>query len=499
MYVTRLSDLASINVFTDFRHQDDESVASRGSLAMKSAILKTSPGGNALRFEIHSTPSRGHQGVQKWYMRTNHPVETSRWVQAITKSIEWHKNKDERPSGESILRAPSMRGSIASSNLALGSGTSTTTRKQTGSSIRSTTSSLVGNSDSPPNPGDSLSRTDLIHGGGFDDSSEELMDAGDKPPFDDLFEIQGNYVHVQIGLISEYLQEVLKPDTQSPKFGESTKHLKDSVSNVQEIVGEYLEMVRRREAWWKGQVKHERARQDVWEKSLQAVVREGEELEQELRNRTRKKSKMFSGIPAEGSATLKTRPSHLPISGSLFESEAFTVSPETTPGPSTTTNSSAFATALGNSTSSMTTPTGTATDRQYSLNASALSPDTGIDTDEEDEFFDAIEANNLPNLVISQALENHQDRLLEFNKRQYSGYANLRKQLAITTDNRPPTSLWSVLKNSIGKDLTRISFPVFFNEPTSMLQRMVSTISFFLFICADSVVIGGGHGVPSMP
>lgn len=35
-----------------------------------------------------------------------------------------------------------------------------------------------------------------------------------------------------------------------------------------------------------------------------------------------------------------------------------------------------------------------------------------------------------------------------------------------------------VLKHSIGKDLTKISFPVFFNEPTSMLQRMAEDMEF---------------------
>ena len=99
-----------------------------------------------------------------------------------------------------------------------------------------------------------------------------------------------------------------------------------------------------------------------------------------------------------------------------------------------------------------------------------------IDTDEEDEFFDAIEANSLP-LVVSDSLANptHSGSpIVDANKEQFSGYGQLRERLAITSDDRPPMSLWAVLKNSIGKDLTKISFPVFFNEPTSMLQRMVS-------------------------
>ena len=75
----------------------------------------------------------------------------------------------------------------------------------------------------------------------------------------------------------------------------------------------------------------------------------------------------------------------------------------------------------------------------------------------------------------------------------YGGYKNLRKHLNLNEE-RPPTSLWSVLKHSSGKDLTRISFPVFFKEPTSMLQRMAEDMEFsecrqfpcFSFVCLGS-------------
>ena len=102
-----------------------------------------------------------------------------------------------------------------------------------------------------------------------------------------------------------------------------------------------------------------------------------------------------------------------------------------------------------------------------------------VDTDEEDEFFDAIESNALPNVVVSDALvkspelDSQSSSLISMD--QYEVYRDLREKLPMEKDTRPPTSLWSVLKHSIGKDLTKISFPVFFNEPTSMLQRMVRT------------------------
>jgi hypothetical protein len=32
-------------------------------------------------------------------------------------------------------------------------------------------------------------------------------------------------------------------------------------------------------------------------------------------------------------------------------------------------------------------------------------------------------------------------------------------------------SLWAVLKDNLGKDISKISVPVFFNDPTSLLQK----------------------------
>ena len=54
-------------------------------------------------------------------------------------------------------------------------------------------------------------------------------------------------------------------------------------------------------------------------------------------------------------------------------------------------------------------------------------------------------------------------------------------------------SIWAVLKNCIGKDLSRISMPVFLNEPLSMLQRVAESLEYSLFFrkvleCDDPLV-----------
>lgn len=39
-------------------------------------------------------------------------------------------------------------------------------------------------------------------------------------------------------------------------------------------------------------------------------------------------------------------------------------------------------------------------------------------------------------------------------------------------------SIWSVLKNCIGKELSKITMPVIFNEPLSFLQRMTEYMEY---------------------
>jgi len=39
-------------------------------------------------------------------------------------------------------------------------------------------------------------------------------------------------------------------------------------------------------------------------------------------------------------------------------------------------------------------------------------------------------------------------------------------------------SFWQVFKDLVGKDLTRVSMPVYFNEPLSLNQKMAETAEY---------------------
>merc|ERR1719494_116550 len=53
-----------------------------------------------------------------------------------------------------------------------------------------------------------------------------------------------------------------------------------------------------------------------------------------------------------------------------------------------------------------------------------------------------------------------------------------RRRLPHTMHSRNEFSIWSVLKQSVGKDLSRIAMPVIFNEPLSFLQRISEYIDY---------------------
>ncbi|KIJ91140.1 hypothetical protein K443DRAFT_135559 [Laccaria amethystina LaAM-08-1] len=432
-------------VLSYYRHQEDESIASRGSISMKTAVLKPS---ERNKFEVHSSPSRGHHHHSKWYLRANHPVEAHRWTEAIGKSIEWAKQGE---SGERRRKSAESDSSV---------GIKSTYSK--GTLVRYPESIIGSTSQNAPPPGDNEEEEE-----DEGDSSSSADSEGQVPPHETNFELHGNAVAAQMEMSLKLL-------------GSSPSAIKESFSAVSEMMTEFCAMARERDEWWRKQLRKERARQAVWEESLATVVKEGETLEQELRVRSRKRgSRVFAPSMVLGMGTVKRRPSFLGTTAPLVEEPSsyreVSASPTTPRLPTTPARTPVALPVV-----SPKVPIAVADDY---LNA--LVQD-GADTDEEDEFFDAIESNNLPNLVVHDGLASPSTSTIpcmpvpthiHIKMEPYAGYANLRTRLTLS-DERPSTSLWSVLKHSIGKDLTRISFPVFFNEPTSMLQRMAEDMEF---------------------
>ncbi|TRM63799.1 Oxysterol-binding protein-domain-containing protein [Schizophyllum amplum] len=470
-------------VLSYYRHQEDETIASRGSISMKTAVLKATPGVDKLRFEVHSTPSKGHHsGVQKWYMKANHPVEAHRWIQGINQSIEWYKRDDssmhsvESLSEQgSISPAKSVRGSVTSLSM-LRRGSSKTHHSASSSSHLEDKGARDDVSDAGASPRPDEDRREEEDEGSESDSDSRR----DRAPHEDTFELQGNSAAAQLDLTVQLLANLDIPSDAPPRAHELKAALREALRSAQKLVGDHVGMAKERDDWWRRQLARERSRATVWEESLATVVREGEELERELRTRSRKRGSRFFDPDAMGTIrTLTLRPRALSASQESRTPLTDAFSPPVTtltPNANKAEDEERPVLTPRRSTQQTLTP-------RQTLSPGAMGDDEEMfDTDEEDEFFDAIDANALPNLEVPKPLTNpmHDEKELEpkYDVQPYEAYRHLRSQLPLDADNRPSVSLWSVLKNSIGKDLTKISFPVSFNEPTSMLQRMAEDMEF---------------------
>ncbi|KAK7052593.1 Oxysterol-binding protein [Favolaschia claudopus] len=539
-------------VLSYYRHQDDETFASRGSIAVKNCNLKPPAHAESTRFEIHSGATG--RGGEKWYVKASHPGEAARWVAAISASVAWSKAR-ENDQGEETDGRGSMSGaaSIISSSGVSASGSAggggrqrlvSVLRRNTGgtsasASIAGTMRSRIGpagnsqsevdslasdygntsgvngmgpdSGEASPKPGESdadgdgldADEEDEDEDDGFEDSSASMSIHSRRvaAPHQASFELLGNSATAQL----ELTLGLLGP-------GAAQDALRDGL----QMVSEYVSVARERDVWWKRKLRRAQAKQSAWERSLASAVREGEVLERELRMRSRKRgsrffdageSQILAGLASGGSGTLKAqrkrasilasstvvegREEESPVVASLpspqeptpTRAEPPTSIPAPIPVPASSLPPPPPPAPVRSATNDTLLPPGTATSASFGSRSYMSYGDTEsmIDTDEEDEFFDAIEANNLPNLVVPDGLKSptHSELALPevVNVEPYAGYQRLRERLLLTNE-RPSTSLWSVLKHSIGKDLTRISFPVFFNEPTSMLQRMAEDMEF---------------------
>ncbi|KAJ7266383.1 Oxysterol-binding protein-domain-containing protein [Mycena haematopus] len=365
-----------------------------------------------------------------------------------------------------------------------------------------------GSGEASPRPGESDADGDNMDADGededdddgFEDSSASASIQTNRvaAPHEATFELLGNSATAQL----EFVLGLVGP-------GVAQDVLRDGL----QLVGDYVAVARERDAWWRRKLSRARTKQSAWERSLASAVREGEALERELRLRSRKRGSRFfdageaqalAGLGGSGpGGTLRGRGKRASVLATATvaegreeesaDSAVLVSSPvshdEPTPTRVDSTSTAPAPIAISPpappvrsvTAETLVPPTATSSTfggRSYTSYGDA---DSMIDTDEEDEFFDAIEANNIPNLVVPDGLKSptHSELSLPHvvNIEPYAGYQHLRQRLLLTNE-RPSTSLWSVLKHSIGKDLTKISFPVFFNEPTSMLQRMAEDMEF---------------------
>ncbi|PVU96113.1 hypothetical protein BB561_001361 [Smittium simulii] len=126
--------------------------------------------------------------------------------------------------------------------------------------------------------------------------------------------------------------------------------------------------------------------------------------------------------------------------------------------------------------------------RTSNNNVSELcSDDDEVFADASDVLFDSTysEVYSQPvssSLIQSEGIENKNITVLEdiLNAFELDGYGkDFRIRTTLPKVHKKPTiNLWNIIKGAVGKDLSKMSVPVFFNEPTSFLQRFAEDLEY---------------------
>jgi len=467
-----------------YRDQNDEGKTLRGSIAMSVAIV-VGPDvtKDKLRFEVSSKLGNSYP---RFYLKGSHPLEVMRWVEALKQAIEV-SNQTASPSSEhgpqpqrkaSLSLMHGDKRSFVSRHLRA-------SRHGHGASSGSSRRNITDQTGMPREPNadpDSPPRSVLAHSTSEDDDVSRTDKS--QPPFENELDLLVQSLKAHIEMTDQLVNSLCIPsDSPSPQPNPAdslnssstpgindnkrqieVKHaLKRSIEDLGVIFDDYLMKINKRERYHIRRYEEEFQAKRLWEENMQALLASQAEMERQLqsvaRDSSRRKKQLKSlraGIN-ESNAAINTSNLEVDTTSNVAEKTEGGNPPPVRPP-------------------SKSRPSSVAPLRHEDLSGSS----SESEDEEDDEFFEAIETGAIAvepmtvtkPLVSELALPEFDIETLK------EGYETKRTTLPITADDRPSVSLWGILKNSIGKDLTKISFPVSFNEPVSMLQRMAEDMQF---------------------
>ncbi|KAK9899188.1 hypothetical protein P389DRAFT_168108 [Cystobasidium minutum MCA 4210] len=505
-----------------YRDAEEQGQTSRGTISMSVAQVELSSStysgsSSAASEKTTFTISTKLGKSPRWFLKANHPVEAMQWINALRTSIELTKQAEKEHGHTAGLGIQARTSSAASSfsSLGLTNTPADTGRSHTPSNYHKPASIPSSSSSSfkaptipttnviaptpltekPPMPKLNRTNTAGTTGTNLTDDRASLLDDpftrtpspqmtdgsvyGDDdntehsrrgPPHNDNFELLNNSAKTQVALTEQLITSLaaIGPNDQQ-KRQEVTDAAKRSLRMLEALIEQHLEQVKDREKWFTRRYEREVETKRMWEENMRSVVSSQAELEQQLaetqKQATRRKKALkelkSSVIAGEQRPPVPRIPSNATVGRSA-------------PG------TDAAGTAPADFDSVAEIPVENTTLQE-------IDELVGSSSEDEDDFYDAVESGAVP-LRVETPLQtpDHQEfpkdfemtdeRMLEIES--YQGYKKLRDRLPLNADERPPVSLWAILKGSIGKDLTKISFPVYFNEPTSMLQRMAEDMEY---------------------
>lgn len=517
-------------VLSYYKHQDDAGSACRGAINMKIARLNMDAQ-DKTRFEIHGKSS------VKYHLKANHVVEAKRWFWSLNNAIQWAKDEakeEERqrnqnaealrqakmdqcegrsvgtPSESGLSHRPSTKGLAPPSSLGvpgssmtrLSTHASRTTLETTPEDEASSAYGSLDQSTAPNEVNRVISHVTTAPDADGDGDDEEFYDydsSHEAPAEDkDALNITAQSAKLQLDLLSNVTASLQSERAKNPgtSIGDASVEqalgaYEGAVSSLKGLVQNLLKISRDRDSYWQYRLNREEHLRQMWEESMARVAQEHEELQskmgesEEKRKRTKRALKEALENSTSASRTLSSPPSREPTAGQDQSEESPVVIQD------------------AEKTAEKEDPAQPAGRPALSRKQSALSKISSLYDSESDgdEFFDAIDAGEIEVEDMTQAdieeseKPDGQDESTQARsdkasiiKPSFKGYEEpIRQRLKMDSDNRPKIGLWGILKSMIGKDMTKMTLPVSFNEPTSLLQRVAEDLEYtdLLDIAAD--------------
>lgn len=499
-------------VLSYYKNQDDIESACRGAINMRIASLHMDPQ-DKQRFEI-----LGKNSV-KYHLKANHVVEAKRWYWTLNNAIQWAKDEakdaEKRKGAEAErigrlkeLTVQQQRQQLQNqrnapnaelAELTLGQSTRSSSIVDLGATANE---ALYPESRQP-----AAQVTTKSHRDEDSDSEDDDDDNGSdsnsrkEPPTSDSLALAANSARLQLDLLAQVCLALQFQRQEDPNttLGDETvsaalEGYDGAVKSLKKLVGDVLKMTKERERYWKYRVSKEQDMRRLWEENMQRLAEEHEVLQGEVgmergkRKRTKRVLKeVLRREQALGSSATSAGfgPEHEEAeAGEKKDGEAFEM---TTGVPEL----KRIFQALG---SVELDSCGAAKDKRRSIQpvkpkALELDFDSSSDEDDDEEFFDAVDAGEvevqtqMPKSPPPEPVQEFDIDIREHKKQAIEpsmvGYEDSpRTRLAMDSDNRPKISLWGILKSMIGKDMTRMTLPVSFNECTSLLQRVAEDMEY---------------------
>lgn len=500
-------------VLSYYKHQDDAGSACRGAINMKIARLHMSAE-DKTKFEIIGKSS------VKYTLKANHEVEAKRWFWALNNSIQWTKDqakeeeKRKARNAEMLKQAKAEHSQGGSFGEAAGENASLTDAKRSSlqlSRMQSTnksnkTSIAAGTSAAGSVVGDDefadvVTDPDRTPGGREGDYEEddygEGSSGGEGPSVNkDAFNITAQSAKLQLDTMSAVNSAMIAEASKNPnlplsdpKVAQALQTYDAAIRSLSGLIGDLLRISRDRDAYWHDRLDREIDMRRMWEESMAQVAREQEILEAKVgeAEEKRKMTKRILMEAVDAGLVDEARPSSR---RATQDSTATATQEEQRAGEEAHPKS----------------PVRDISRHETILSQVAQLSDSESETEEE--FFDAVDAGEvevepmLPSgAVVSAGIKVEPPAVSGGPdiSSSFKGYENgIRTRLKMDADDRPKISLWvshaagtpcvsycmlinraqSILKSMIGKDMTRMTLPVSFNEPTSLLYRCAEDMEY---------------------